>query len=129
MTQLGVVNEFDGLWDPIVGASDGYGKSSAPTPDLQLERTLRLKEAYSDLKAEVLEEVGVIDSTIIRPAADARDFIAPLRKTIKKRENKRLDFERCQDKVTKLQRKGGRTPKEDAALAKAEGEVARTADV
>ncbi|KAI1761993.1 hypothetical protein GGR53DRAFT_503410 [Hypoxylon sp. FL1150] len=128
MTQLGVVNEFDGLWDPIVGASDGHGRPSAPTPDLQLERTLRLKEAYSNLKAEVLEEVGVIESTIIRPATDARDFIAPLRKTIKKRENKRLDYEKCQDKVNKLQRKGGRTPKEEAALAKAEDEVARTAD-
>ncbi|XXH05791.1 hypothetical protein Hte_012229 [Hypoxylon texense] len=128
MTQLGIVTEFDGLWDPIVGASDGHGRLAAPTPDLQLERTLKLKDAYTDLKAEVLEEIGLIDSTIIRPAADARDCIAPLRKTIKKRENKRLDFEKCQDKVNKLQRKGGRTPKEDAALAKAESEVARTAD-
>lgn len=129
MTQLGIITEFDGLWDPIVGASDGHGRLAAPTPDIQLERTLKLKDAYTDLKAEVLEEIGLIDSTIIRPAADARDFIAPLRKTIKKRENKRLDFERCQDKVNKMQRKGGRTAKEDAALAKAEGEVARTADV
>ncbi|KAI4868114.1 hypothetical protein F4820DRAFT_162637 [Hypoxylon rubiginosum] len=128
MTQLGIITEFDGLWDPIVGASDGHGRLAAPTPDIQLERTLKLKDAYTDLKAEVLEEIGLIDSTIIRPAADARDFIAPLRKTIKKRENKRLDFERCQDKVNKMQRKGGRTAKEDAALAKAEGEVARTAD-
>ncbi|KAI1771648.1 hypothetical protein F4818DRAFT_444976 [Hypoxylon cercidicola] len=128
MAQLGIVAEFDGLWDPVVGASDGHGKLAAPTPDLQLERTLKLKEAYTDLKAEVLEEIALIDSTIIRPAADVRDFIAPLRKTIKKRENKRLDYEKCQEKVNKLQRKGGRNPKEEAALAKAESEEARTAD-
>ncbi|KAI0172407.1 hypothetical protein GGR52DRAFT_590904 [Hypoxylon sp. FL1284] len=128
MTQLGIMTEFDSLWDPIVGASDGHGRPTMPTPDLQLERTLKLKEAYSDLKAEVLEEVAVIESTVIRPAADARDCIAPLRKTIKKRENKRLDYEKAQEKANKLQRKGGRTPKDEAALAKAEGEVARTAD-
>ncbi|KAI1474654.1 hypothetical protein F4774DRAFT_399912 [Daldinia eschscholtzii] len=128
MAQLGIVTEYDGLWDPIVGATDGHGTPALPTPDLQLERTLKLKQAYTELKAEILEEVGLIESTIIRPAADARDCIAPLRKTIKKRENKRLDYEKCQDKVNKLQRKVTRTPKEDAALAKAEAEVTRTAE-
>ncbi|OTA58637.1 hypothetical protein K449DRAFT_436586 [Hypoxylon sp. EC38] len=128
IAQLGIVTEFDGLWDPIVGASDGHGKPAVPTPDLQLERTLRLKEAYTELKAELLDEVNLIESTIIRPATDARDYIAPLRKTIKKRENKRLDYEKCQDKANKLQRKSGRTPKEEASLAKAEAEVARTAE-
>ncbi|OTB07336.1 hypothetical protein M426DRAFT_20044 [Hypoxylon sp. CI-4A] len=128
MAQLGIITEFDGLWDPIVGATDGHGKAAAPTPDPQLERTLKLKEIYTELKAELLEEVGLIESAIIRPAADAREFIAPLRKTVKKRENKRLDYEKCQDKVNKLQRKAGRSPKEEAALAKAEGEVARAAE-
>ncbi|KAI1392200.1 uncharacterized protein F4822DRAFT_119085 [Hypoxylon trugodes] len=128
MAQLGIVTEYDGLWDPIVGASDGHGKPTLPTPDLQLERTLKLKEAYTELKNELLEEVGLIESTILRPATDARDCIAPLRKTIKKRENKRLDYEKSQDRVNKLQRKSGRSPKEEAALAKAEAEVARTAE-
>ncbi|KAI1370737.1 hypothetical protein F4677DRAFT_437680 [Hypoxylon crocopeplum] len=128
MAQLGIVTEYDGLWDPIVGATDGHGKPAVATPDLQLERTLRLKEVYTDLKAEVLDEVGLIESTIIRPATDARDCIAPLRKTIKKRENRRLDYEKCQDRVNKLQRKSGRTAKEEAALAKAESEVAQAAE-
>ncbi|KAI1339241.1 hypothetical protein F5Y15DRAFT_383573 [Xylariaceae sp. FL0016] len=127
-SQLSIVSEFDGLWDPIVGAADGHGQPAAPTPELQLERTLRLKEAYSELKGELMEELATIDATIIRPATDARDCIAPMRKTIKKRENKRLDYEKCQDKANKLQRKPGRTPKEDASLAKAEAEVARTAE-
>lgn len=129
MAQLGIVTEYDSLWDPIVGATDGHGRPAMPTADLQLERTLRLKEAYTELKAELLEEVGLIESTIIRPAMDARECIAPLRKTIKKRENKRLDFEKCQEKANKLQRKPARTPKEDATLAKAEAEVARAAEV
>ncbi|KAI0384558.1 hypothetical protein F5Y04DRAFT_232144 [Hypomontagnella monticulosa] len=128
MAQLGIMTEYDGLWDPIVGATDGHGRPTEPTPDLQLERTLKLKEAYTDLKAELLDEVGLIESTIIRPAVDARDYISPLRKTIKKRENKRVDYEKCQDKVNKLQRKAARTPKEDASLAKAEAEVARAAE-
>ncbi|KAI8627050.1 hypothetical protein F5Y19DRAFT_186485 [Xylariaceae sp. FL1651] len=127
-TQIGVITEFDGLWDPIVGASEGLGKPATPTPELQLEQALRLKEAYIDLRAELLEELGLIESRIIKPATDVREYIAPIRKTIKKRENKRVDYERVQEKATKLQRKSGKTPKEDASLAKLEAEVARTAE-
>ncbi|KAI0458489.1 hypothetical protein F5B21DRAFT_459908 [Xylaria acuta] len=51
-----------------------------------------------------------------------------MRKTIKKRENKRLDFEKVQDKTTKLQRKPGRTPKDEASLVKLEAELARVSE-
>ncbi|KAL2259849.1 hypothetical protein VTK26DRAFT_6330 [Humicola hyalothermophila] len=127
-TQLQVVAEFDGLYDPIVGASDGHGRQAAPTPQPQLERTFKLKAAYSEHKTEVIGELALIEDHVLKPAADARDCIAPIRRTIKKRENKRLDYEKLQDKALKLQRKPGKTPKEDAALAKAEVEVARAAE-
>jgi hypothetical protein len=94
-----------------------------------LERTFKLREAYDELKTELLGEIAVIEEKILKPATHARDCIAPIRKTIKKRENKRVDYEKVQEKVTKLQRKPGRSPKEDAALAKLEDEVSRAADV
>ena len=75
-----------------------------------------------------MDEIGQIEERMIKPATDARDCIAPIRKTIKKRENKRLDLERCQDRVNKLQRKVGRSPKEESALGKAEDELAQLGD-
>ncbi|KAL2157947.1 hypothetical protein VTH06DRAFT_5002, partial [Thermothelomyces fergusii] len=126
--QLQVACEYEGLYDPIAGASDGQCRHAVPTPRLQLERTFRLRKAYTELKADLLEEMFMIEENIIKPASDARDCIAPIRKTIKKRENKRLDYEKAQDKAMKLQRKTGRSSKEEAALAKAEAEMARTAD-
>ncbi|KAB5559772.1 SH3 domain signaling protein [Coniochaeta sp. 2T2.1] len=125
LSQLAIVTEFYTLYDPIVGASDGHGRDTVPTPDLQLNRTFKLRQAYEDLKTELMDEIGQIEAMIIRPATEARDCIAPIRKTIKKRENKRLDLERCQDKVNKLQRKVSRTPKEESALGKAEDELAQ----
>jgi hypothetical protein len=128
-TQLQVVTEYEGLYDPIAGASDGQSRHAVPTPQLQLERTFRLKKAYTDLKAELVEEMIIIEDHILKPATDARECIAPIRKTIKKRENKRSDYEKTQDKALKLQRKPGRTPKDDVALAKADAEMSRAADV
>ncbi|KAI0487388.1 hypothetical protein F4859DRAFT_254073 [Xylaria cf. heliscus] len=127
-TQLGVATEYDGLWDPIVGASEGLGKPAAPTPELQLEQALRLKEAYAELKADLLEELLLIEARVVKPASSAREYIDPMRKTIKKRENKRLDFEKVQDKTTKLQRKSGRTSKDEASLAKLEAELERVSE-
>ncbi|KAK2067401.1 hypothetical protein P8C59_001148 [Phyllachora maydis] len=127
-SQLHIVTEYEGLYDPIVGASDGHGQSLEPTPDLQLHRSYNLKNAYSELKIGLMEEIGMIEDQIVKPATDARDSINPIRKTIKKRENKRLDYDKAQEKYTKLYRKPGRSVKEDAALAKAQEEMSRAND-
>lgn len=127
--QLQAVTEFEGLYDPIAGASDGHGRPSLPTPELQLHRTFKLKEAYTDLKTELAEEVAAIDERVIKPATDAHDYIQPIRKTIKKREAKRLEYERAQDKVNKLHKKPNKNAKDDAALVKAEEEMAREGEV
>lgn len=71
----------------------------------------------------------MMDARVIKPATDAKEYIQPIRKTIKKRENKRLDWERYIDKVNNYQRKPKRTDRENAALAKSEEEAARAAEV
>lgn len=99
------------------------------TSDMQLDRTLKLKGCYVELKDDLLTEVGMMDARVIRPAQDAKEYIQPIRKTIKKRENKRLDYERYIDKVNALSKKLKRSDRENAALARAEEEVGVAAEV
>lgn len=127
-SQLGVATEYEGLYDPIVGATDGHGKEMTPTPDAQLQRSLRLCEVYRELKDELMEEIAQIEPRVVKPATDARDCIQPIRKTIKKRENKRLDYEKQQEKVNKLSKKSGKTPKEETQLAKAQEDMNNLAE-
>jgi hypothetical protein len=70
-----------------------------------------------------------MDSRVIRPATDAKEYLQPIRKTIKKRENKRLDWERYMDKVNSLSKKLKRSDRDNAALARAEEDLAKAADV
>ncbi|ROW07159.1 hypothetical protein VPNG_07324 [Cytospora leucostoma] len=128
-SQFDIADIYANLYDPIVGATDGHGRPSVETPELQLHRTFKLKETYGDLRTELNEEINSIEHRIIRAGNDARVSIAPIRKTIKKREDKRLDVERLQEKVHKLHRKTMRTPKEDAQLAKTEDELATLTEV
>lgn len=129
ITQLNTAGEYVTLYDPITGASDGHGRRTEPTPELQLNRTFNLRQAFEDSKPDILTEIQAFEAGIIRPGTDARDHIQPLRKTIKKRENKRLDYEKCAEKVKKLQRKPGKSAKDDAAMHKAEDELTRATEV
>jgi amphiphysin len=127
-SQLGIATEYEGLYDPIEGSARASRPGFAAS-ELQLHRTFKLREAYSDIKSELGEDLEAIESRVIQPMLDTRDCLAPLRKTIKKRENKRLDYENAQEKTAKLQRKPGKTIKEKATLEKLEGEEARCAEV
>ncbi len=88
-----------------------------------------MTEAYSGLKDDLTKEVVAIDTQIIDPATDARKCLAPIKKTIKKREDKMVTYEKAQEKVKKLQRKPDRSPKEESALAKAENEMTFASEV
>ena len=127
--QLGTISSFEELYNPIVGASDGHGPEPVMTSQLQLDRTSKLKDTYAELKTDLLEEVNMMEARVIKPATDAKDYIQPVRKSIKKRENKRLDWERYQDKVRNAGKKMKRSDRENAALAKAEEELANAGDV
>lgn len=122
---------FEELYAPIAGATETYESEREPveTPRVQMERTSKLKEYYAELRTDLLDEIALIDARIIKPGIDAQDFIQPVKKTIKKRENKKLDFERYQDRVGSLQRKLRRSERENANLAKAEVDLGRAREV
>ena len=123
------MTSFEELYQPIIGTSDDHRDDPTLTPRETLDRTSSLKDTYTDLKSELLDEVIMMDARVIKPATDAQQYLQPFRKTIKKRENKRLDWERYIDKVNHAQKKMKRTDRENAALAKAEQELAQAADV
>lgn len=55
-----------------------------------MDRTIKLQEAYVDLRTELLEEVDLIETRIIKPATDAKGWIQPLKKVIKKRGDRKV---------------------------------------
>jgi len=122
-------SEFDTLYTPIVGAGDDYhGHQPVPTSDKIMRRTSRIKMEYDDLKKDLTEDLGLVDQQMIRPAQDAKDSLHTLKKTIKKREDKKLDFERYQNRVDSGLKKTKRSERENAALAKSQSDLAIATD-
>ena len=112
-----------------------------------MERTSKLQNAFDELRTDLLEEVTVIDTRIIKPAQDARDSIYPMKKVIKKRGDKKvermsinasvlrlttdmqLDFEKYQKRVDTGRQKTKRSERDNASLEKAETELTRAKEV
>ncbi|RCI12429.1 hypothetical protein L249_0989 [Ophiocordyceps polyrhachis-furcata BCC 54312] len=88
---------------------------------------IRACEEYESIVKELQEtlnpELEMIESRIIRPANELLDVIKVIRKTVLKREHKRLDYDRHRATYKKLQDKKDRSAKDEKALWKAEGEV------
>jgi len=119
LTQQKLAGEFELMYQSIIGASSDYqGNVPGETPQETVDRVSRLNQQYDELKNDMMDEVGAMDHSVIRPAVDAKESIQPLKKVIKKRADKKADFERYQGKYDSIQKKTGRTDKENAALTK-----------
>lgn len=55
-----------------------------------MERTTKLQGLYADLRNDLLEEVDMAETRIIKPATQAKDGIQPLKKVIKKRGDRKV---------------------------------------
>ena len=81
------------MYNPIIGAGEGYsGHEPQVTPQSTLERVAKLQEQYVELKTDLLEEVNTVDEKLIRPATEGRDYIQPMKKVIKKRQDRKVNI-------------------------------------
>ncbi|PGH34044.1 hypothetical protein GX50_03100 [[Emmonsia] crescens] len=127
--QSRLVQEFESLYNPIVGSSEpSTPRPPAETPEATLARTVRLHEAYEELRTELLTEISSVEERMIKPAMEAKDYLQPFKKIIKKRDDKKLDFERYQNRVDTSRKKTKRSDRDNSALVKAELDLSRAKD-
>ena len=89
--QSRLTQEFEGIYSPIVGSSDpSTPRPSVSTDPALLARTTRLREEYEELRRDLITEINLVDQRMINPAMQAKDCLQPLKKTIKKREDRKV---------------------------------------
>lgn len=98
------------------------------TPDHILRRAARLKSEYADLKRDLTDDLARVDDRLIKPAQEAKDSLQTMRKTIKKREDRKLDYERYQNRVDSALKKTKRSERDNAVLVKAQSDLATATD-
>ena len=82
-----------------------------------------MKEECEELKNDLTQDLSLVDVQMIKPAQDAKDSLQMLKKTIKKREEKKLDFERYQGRVDTGMKKTKPSDRDRANLTKAQTDL------
>ena len=63
---------------------------AAITPEGTMMRTQRLWQEYEELRGDMAQDLDAVDDRMIKPALQARDCLRGLRKTIKRREDRKV---------------------------------------
>lgn len=116
--------EYDLLYAPIIGAGEDYvGHVPVETPHKLVARTNRLSTEYDELKKDLVEELNNVQTRMIDPAQQAKDNLQIARKVIKKREDKKLDFERYQSRVDSSMKKSKLSDRDRGQLTRAQSDL------
>lgn len=83
-----MVQEFETVYAPIVGSADT--RPSVETPRATLERVNHLNEEFESLRSDLLVDVNAVEDRMIRPFKQVKEMLGPMKKTIKKREDKKV---------------------------------------
>ncbi|KAL4900200.1 hypothetical protein BDW74DRAFT_103012 [Aspergillus multicolor] len=120
--------EFEALYGPIIGSAEPASHTPVPTPEATLAKTTKLKTDYGDFSKDILHDLAAIDQRMIGPATQAKDCLLPFKKAIKKRDDRKLDYERHHGRVENYSKRAKRSERENASLVKAEEDLARATE-
>ncbi|KAF2126274.1 hypothetical protein P153DRAFT_89275 [Dothidotthia symphoricarpi CBS 119687] len=127
--QLATVEHLHTIFKPLGDEKGGHSSHvAADTPQATLERVSALQEAFAELKTDMLEEVKDIERKLIVPAKLAKDSLRPIKKSMKKRDDAKIDYERYKSRCEALQKKTTRSERENVALHKHEADLERSAE-
>ncbi|KAJ5113862.1 hypothetical protein N7456_002396 [Penicillium angulare] len=132
--QSRMADEFDGLYAPMLGSTEEDSdapptRQPAQTSPAILARTNRIRREFDELRTDMIQELCEVDTRMTQPAVEAKSYLAPMKKTIKKRNDKKTDFERFQSKHDGLVHKQKRSERDNANLSKAEMDLASAKEI
>ncbi|KAF2768181.1 hypothetical protein EJ03DRAFT_328546, partial [Teratosphaeria nubilosa] len=120
------------LYKPIEGAPkpgevDVVGRREPTvTPQRYMQKCLGLQKVCIELRADLFaNEINMIEKRLQLPAQEAKNAVKPLQKTLKHRENMKLDYERYLSRAEHARKKETRTVKEEVALQQHEANLAQ----
>lgn len=111
------------IYKPISGRmSDPDSTIPEGNPE-GIEACEEYEAVVKELQETMAPELDMIDTRVIRPATELLDIIKVIRKSVLKREHKRLDYDRHRASLKKLQDKKEKSAKDEKAMWKAENDL------
>lgn len=124
--QYDAAEAFASIYKPIEPSNDPEMRHQpVQTPAKHMQKCLGLQKEYDDEKRDLAQEIGQISTKCLRPAEEAKQHTKLLQKTLKHRENMKLDYERYLSRAEHVRKKDQRSAKDETALATHESNLAQ----
>ena len=112
--QYNASEAFANLYKPIEGLGNNANEPSQrhvpeETPQHTMQRCLALQKMYSEMKADLQQELTMITNKVMRPVEESKRCMKSLQKTLKHRENMKLDYERYMSRAEHARKKDAKT--------------------
>lgn len=116
------------LYKPIDATGDAGERRhrDEQTPANYMQKSLGLQKEYSDEKTDLAQEITLITDKLLHPAEEAKQRTKLLQKTLKHRENMKLDYERYTSRVENARKKQARSAKDEQNLQTHEANLAQS---
>jgi amphiphysin len=98
-------------------------KSYYETPESTLDAIGDYGTVLADVKETLLPVLSGIEGRVVQPGLDMKKALEAIQKLVKKRNHKKLDYDRHTQSVEKLRNKKDKTEKDYVALEKLENEL------
>ncbi|PKY18916.1 BAR-domain-containing protein [Rhizophagus irregularis] len=117
------------LYNPIVGKKETESTVRRTTTPVQSMKAVEeFKDTMSDLRDILLPELDRVDKMVVLPSKDFIDVVKLIKKTIAKRDHKKVDFDRYTNNVKKLQDKKDKSANDEKSLIKAEEHLTKATE-
>lgn len=126
-TQVKAGKKFVLLYEPI--GEEGVYSLTQKTPESQTRAIQGYLAVVKEVEATIIPMLEEFEAPFVAKCKGAKECIDAVQKAFKKREHKKVDFDRASNTVEKLFRKTDPSEKEQQALAKAEEELETATEV
>lgn len=120
-SQVKMAKRFSELYEPIV--EENAYHLTRETPESQVRAIQGYLAVTKEVENTIIPMIEEYEKPFIAKVKAAKECIEGVQKALKKREHKKVDFDRHSNTVEKLFKKNDGGDKEQAALAKAEAEL------
>lgn len=124
--QYDTTEAFANIYKPMEPTNDPEARHQpVETPAKFMRKCLSLQKEYDSERTDLAQEVAMISTKCLRPAEEAKQHTKLLHKTLKHRDNMKLDYERYLSRADHLRKKAQRSAKEEQALTVHEANLAQ----
>jgi len=127
-SQHAVRKAFTTLYQPIepTGVTGERRHHDQPTPANYTNKCLALQKETSECAGDLIQDLEEVTQKLLAPVEDVKQRTKLLHKTLKHRENMKLDYERYLSRVEHARNKNSRSAKDEQTLASQEANLAQS---